>query len=128
LKKGRVMIWFRVSAVIVALLTIWVWQRITVVKMIRNNDLLRAEVQAKKELKDKVGADIARLLRQGRIEQIAAEMLGLTTTRPGQQRISLPPEFQPEPREADGWQRLNNSLRKLAMVSISQAINNDGTQ
>ncbi len=127
MKRGRTSAWLRVPVIIVALLTVWVWQRITVVKMIRNNDLLRSEVQAKNEIKDKVAAEISRLVQQGRIERIATETLGLAPTRPGQQRMFLPREYQPDQLEVDGWQRLNNSLRRLTVASISQAGEDNGT-
>lgn len=120
-------VWLRVPLIVVALLTIWVWQRITVVKMIHRNDLLRAEVQTKKEMKDKIAADLSRLEQQGRIEHIAREALGLAPSRPGQQRILMPPGFPGEPAETDGWQRLNNSWRRLTVASVSRASQNDGT-
>ncbi len=128
MKKARSSVWFRIPVIIVALLTIWVWQRITVVKMIRGNDLLRAEVQVKRETKEKISADLTRLVQQGRIEQIATESLGLTPTRPGQQRIFMPREFRKESMELDGWQRLNNSWKKLTVASVGHVIGDEGTQ
>jgi cell division protein FtsL len=116
---------------VVALLTIWVWQRITVVKMIHRNDLRRAELQVKKEMKDKIIADLSRLEHRGRIELIAAEAMGMAPSRPGQQRMVLPPDYArepvPVPVQANGWQRLNNSWRRLTVASVSRPSRNDGT-
>jgi len=121
-RRERMSVWVRVPLIIVALLTVWVWQRVTVVKMIRANDILRTEVRLKKETKDKVSAAVSRLSQRGRIEKIAAETLGLAPTRPGQQRFF--PRWDPrdEPVKSDGWQRLNNSLQKLSVASVTSVL------
>jgi hypothetical protein len=87
--------------------------------MIRANDLLRVDVRDKEETRDKVAAEVIQLTQRTRIEKIATESLGLAPTRPGQQRFFFPGDFSPAPDKHDGWQRLNNSLRKLSVASLS---------
>lgn len=109
----------RVLVLTVSLLTIWVWQRIAVVKTVRANDLLRARVQLKQETVNKVSAEISRLRRHTRIEKIATEQLGLLPTHPTQRRI-IPRTRTPEDEvEENGWQRLNNSLKRLSAASAT---------
>jgi cell division protein FtsL len=112
------MLW-GVLTIFVVLATIWVWQKITVVKMVRANDDLRRQVELKREKVDKISAEISRLRDQARIGKIAVEQLGLAPTRPGQRRY-LPGLPMPlENKTPNGWQRLNNSIKRLSMVSAA---------
>lgn len=120
--KRRMSIWLRLPLIVVALLTVWVWQRVTVVKMIRANDLLRAEVQLKNEMKDKSSTEVSRLLQRTRIEKIATGTLGLAPTRPGQQRVFSPWDLRDNQIDMNGWERLNNSLRRLSVASVTNVL------
>ena len=103
----------KIALVVVTLATVLVWQKITVVKMVRANDLLRQKVELKEETARKVSAEISRLRQQARIEKIATECLGLSPTHPRQRRL-IPGEENPaEDDEQEGLERLNNALRKL---------------
>jgi cell division protein FtsL len=110
---------WRLLVVIVVLATIWVWQKITVVKMVQANDRLRDRVEMKREKVDKISADISRLQHQARIEKIAVECLGLAPTRPGQRRYLPIIRTTPDRESPNGWQRFNNSIKRLSMVSAA---------
>ena len=117
MKKGKFRFLVRIPLLVVVLLTLWVWQRITVVKTVRANELLRARVQLKNEMMDKVLAEISRLRHHARIEKIATEHLGLVPTRPGQRRFIPEMNAVREKVEKDGWYRFNNSLKRLSAAS-----------
>ena len=82
----------KVVLVGVILATILVWQKITVVKMVRANDLMRQKVEFKEETARKVSVEISCLRQRARIEKIATERLGLVPTHPRQHR-SIPGEY-----------------------------------
>jgi len=115
--KRSPMLWKLVLAVVV-LATLWVWQKVTVVKLAQANVTLRDQVEMKREKVDKISADISRLRYQGRIEKIAVEHLGLAPTRPGQRRY-LPGTPAPlDHNTPNGWDRLNNSIKRLSLASV----------
>lgn len=119
MKNRRSQMLWTLLAVVVVLATIWVWQKITVVKMVRANDTLRAQVESKREKVDKISAEISRLRDQARIGKIAVEQLGLAPTRPGQRRYLPSSSIPLETKTPNGWQRLNNSIKRLSMVSAA---------
>jgi len=119
MRRSRLRYLVRVLVLTVSLLTIWVWQRITVVKTVRANDLLRARVLLKQETVNKVSAEISRLRRHARIEKIATERLGLVPTHPTQRRIIPGTGTTKDEVEEDGWQRFNNSLKRLSAAAAT---------
>lgn len=119
MRRNRLRYLVRVLVLTVCLLTVWVWQRITVVKTVRANDLLRARVQLKQETANKVSAEISCLRQHARIEKIATEQLGLVPTRPTQRRLIPGTGTMPEQTKENGWQRLNNSFKRLSTTSAT---------
>ena len=113
IKSRRLRAIVRFSTTLVIVATLWVWQRVTVVKMIHANDLLRTRVQARSETLEKVAAEVTLLRHRSRIEKIAVEQLGLGPTRPAQRRLIPRVEIPVQKGQDDGWQKLNNSVKKL---------------
>ena len=106
----------KAALVVVMLATILVWQKITVVKMVRANDVLLQKVELKEETARKVSTEISRLRQRSRIEKIAIEHLGLVPTHPKQRRL-IPGGFRSDMDEGQNrMARLNNALKKFLVV------------
>ncbi len=114
-------VFVKVPLLIGVLLTLWVWQRITVVKTIHANDKLKTEVAYRQEMSRKLSGEIAKLKQRSRIAVIATEHLGLVPSRPAQRQY-IPEYRQDEPTDNDdNWNRLNNSLRRLSAVTAADS-------
>ena len=109
----------KVPLLIGILLTLWVWQRITVVKTVHANDKLKIEVAARQETARKLTAGINDLKQRSRIAGIATEHLGLVPSRPAQRQYI--PEYRQDDQidEDNNWNRLNISLRRLSAVTAA---------
>ena len=116
IKSRRVRMAIRFSALLVAVATLWVWQRVTVVKMVHANDQLQARVHTKKELAEKVAAQVSLLRHRARIEAIAVQQLGLGPTRPAQRRLIPRVELPVQKVEDNNWQKIHNSVKKLRAI------------
>ncbi len=110
-------IWLKIPLLIVLLATIWVWQRITVVKMIRSNSYLCDQVEMKRETADKLAAAISQLRQRERITATVEATLQLEPASPAQVHALIPQAPEPTATSGSGWQRFDNAVGKLAEIS-----------
>ncbi len=113
----HVSIWIKIPVLVVLLSTAWVWQRVSVVKMIRTNSQLSERVAAKRETSDKLAATISQLRQRERITATVGDVLHLEPASPGQVHALVPAVPAPPDARGSGWQRFGNGIDKLVALS-----------
>jgi hypothetical protein len=103
--------------VAVLLLTIWVWQKVAIVRKIESNERLRAEVAARAEQVHKLNDQVSKLGHRLRITEIASNNLGMVATRPAQMRPFYFRIQQEDRTHGNFWDRIRNSFKRLPTAS-----------